>query len=103
MLRVGIWFGPILLLMIALSDMPYGYYQLLRVITFCASVYIAIQEKERSDFWFWAFTACALTYNPIFRLSLGREIWSLVNALTIVLYGIHFWARGKSSIIFRGE
>lgn len=103
MLRAGIWFGPITLLLIALSDMPYGYYQLLRVIMFCASVYIAIQEKERSDFWLWAFAACALTYNPIFSLSLGREIWPLMNVLAIVLYGLHFWVREKSSIISRGE
>ena len=87
MLRAGIWLGPILLLLIALLDMPYGYYQILRVITFCASVYLATQENERGDLWFWAFVACAITYNPIFRLSLGREIWSLVNVLTIVIYG----------------
>lgn len=92
--RVGIWLGPILLLLIALFNMPYAYYQLLRVVVFCDAAYLVLQEKERgSDLWLWAFTACALTYNPVFKLSLGREVWFLVNVATVGLYGVHFWKR----------
>lgn len=98
MLRWGIWLGPIVCLLIALGDMPYGYYQLLRVILFCASAYLAIAEGKRdSGFWLWAFIACALIYNPVAILSLGKEIWTIVNVITIGLFGSHFWAR-KSAL-----
>lgn len=104
MLRLGIWLGPILLLLVALLNMPYGYFQFLRVIVFCASAYLAIQEKDRNgEFWLWAFVACALVYNPVFKLSLGREIWPLANVATVALFGCHFWMRGRTSAIFRGE
>lgn len=97
MLRWGIWLGPIGILLIALADMPYGYYQILRVILFCASVYLAIAEGRRDGgFWLWAFIASALIYNPIATLSLGREIWTIVNVMTIAIFGVHFWTRKNS-------
>lgn len=99
MLRTGIWLGPILLLLVALLDLPYGYYQLLRVIVFCTSVYLAIHEKERREgFWFWAFVVCALVYNPVFRLSFGREIWPLINLATAALYAAHFLLYAKNAV-----
>jgi hypothetical protein len=95
-LRWGIWLIPVVCLLGALLDMPYGYYQLLRVLVFCASVYVALSEgKLETGVWFWAFAACALIYNPIFKLSLGREIWWFVNIATVVLYITHFWMRGR--------
>ena len=45
----------------------------------------------------WAFIACALIYNPVAILSLGKEIWTIVNVITIGLFGSHFWAR-KSAL-----
>ena len=45
----AIWWGPIVCLLLALGDMPYGYYQLLRVILFCASVYLIIQESKQDS------------------------------------------------------
>jgi uncharacterized membrane protein len=96
MLRWGIWLGPIVGLLLALSEMPYGYYQLLRVIVFCASAYLVIAEgKQDNGFWLWAFVASALIYNPVFKLSLGREIWAFVNLATIALFAIHFWMRKR--------
>lgn len=103
MLRAGVWLVPISLLLIALLDMPYGYYQLLRVLIFCTSVYIAVQERGRdNEGWFWAFVACALVYNPVVKLSLGKEIWPVVNVATIILFSVHFWVRHVTTR-FRGE
>ena len=91
MLRAAIWLVPIALLLTALLDMPYGYYQLLRVYIFCSSVYLAVQQnKSKQDIWFWGLVACALTYNPIIKLSLGKEIWPIVNVATAIFYIGHF-------------
>lgn len=97
MLRWSIWLGPVVFLLVAMSDMPYGYYQLLRVVVFCASAYLAFAEgKLDSGFWLWAFIASALIYNPVVKLSLGREIWTYVNLATVALFAAHFWARRRS-------
>ena len=94
MIRAGLWLVPISLLLVALLDMPYGYYQLLRVLIFCVSAYLAVREKgEHSEGWFWTFAACALIYNPVVKLSLGKEIWPIVNVGTIILFSVHFWLR----------
>lgn len=94
MLRLASWFVPIVALLITLLDMPYGYYQLLRVMVFCVSAYLAVAEsKYEQRIWFWVLVACAIIYNPIFRLSLGREIWSFVNIATAVFLGAHLKAR----------
>lgn len=101
MLRAGIWLGPILLLLFALADVPYGYYQVVRVIVFCASVYLAVKEKDRNgEFWLWTFVTCALIYNPLIKLSLGKEVWPIANVATIVLFGCHFWIRGGTRSFF---
>ena len=104
MLRAAIWLVPIALLLMALLDMPYGYYQLLRIYIFCSSVYLAVQQnKSKQDIWFWGLVACALTYNPIIKLSLGREVWPIANVATAIFYIGHFLACNKLKNAFRGE
>lgn len=104
MVRAAIWLVPIALLLIALLDMPYGYYQLLRVCIFCTSAYIAVQQNDSNEkFWMWGFVACALIYNPVIKLSLGREIWPFVNVATVGLYFSHMVAERRMKNIFRGE
>ncbi|MGA1798665.1 DUF6804 family protein [Sphingomonas sp. 4RDLI-65] len=93
-MRFIVWIGPIVCLAVALGDMPYGYYQLLRIVIFCAAVYLAIIEKRDADnAWLWAFVACALVYNPLVKLALGREVWAIVNIGTIALFLIHMIKR----------
>jgi hypothetical protein len=68
------------------SDNPYSYYIILRWVVCGVFAYLAYQafEKEQVQ-WTWILGITALVYNPIFRVSLDREIWSMVNALTVVL------------------
>ena len=72
-------------------QMPYGYYQLLRVLIFCISVYLLIEYKAYAGTgWMWGLIALALIYNPVFRLNLGREVWTAVNIGTIIFYVCHY-------------
>ena len=65
---------------------PYGYYILLRWVCCAAFVYLAIQawNLERTG-WVWILGVTAGVYNPIFRIHATREIWSIVNLVTIAL------------------
>jgi len=72
---------------------PYGYYILLRWVCCAAFAYLAWQAAEREkQGWVWVLAVTALVYNPIIRLHLGREIWSLVNVATIAVSIMSIWA-----------
>ena len=74
-----------LMLLWALNpDNPYGYYILLRIA--CCAVFAYLARKafhlERQG-WVWILGIMAVVYNPIIPVHLTREIWALVNVLTI--------------------
>jgi len=65
---------------------PYGYYILLRLVCCAAFAYVAIQALAREQQgWVWVLGVTAVVYNPIVRVHLTREIWSVVNVVTIIV------------------
>ena len=72
-------------LLFALLPMPYGYYQLLRVVTCVISIWGAVaayNRKDQTSLVIWAILA--LAYNPLVPLTLGRGLWSFVNIVSVV-------------------
>ena len=64
----------------ALLPLPYGYYQLLRVLMFGVFAYGAFTSWKHHEAWLpWVMCGVAFIYNPLMPLHLGREIWMLVN------------------------
>lgn len=63
---------------------PYGYYILLRWVICGIFAYLAFKAfKNGYEGWVWILGITAAVYNPIFRVHLTREIWSIVNLITI--------------------
>lgn len=89
-----IWWISVGLLAIALLPLPYGYYLFLRLalcITAGLIAYWAFERKsEQIGLWTIVFGVIALLYNPIFRIHLTREIWSVLNVLTAAVYAGHW-------------
>lgn len=86
----ALWLIPMAALGVALAEMPYGYYQLLRVLIFCVSCFLAYRSHEaHQQAWTWIFVGLAITYNPIIKLHLGAQVWPIVNAATILLLAVH--------------
>ena len=78
---------PAAMALLALMDMPYGYYQLLRLVVAAASAVIAVAAWQRaSHAAVIAFGLLALIYNPIVPLHLKREIWEWVNIGTAAAF-----------------
>lgn len=87
---------PALMSLIALAHLPYGYYQILRlVVTACAGWVIYDCAKRERWAWLVPFGLIALTFNPVFRVHLDREIWSVLNVITAAAFLFGTW-------IFRG-
>lgn len=75
-----------IMLLLALLPMPYGYYQLLRLVV-CGScifgVYVNYKRKASLDI---ALCLIALLYNPIFTIHFDRGIWTVLNIITVVYF-----------------
>ena len=71
---------------------PYGYYILLRIVLFASCAYLALRAVALDKTpWVWILGVTAVVYNPIIRVGLTREIWSVVNVATIILLFVTFW------------
>ena len=71
-----------LLLFICLADMPYSYYQLVRfvgLIGFSILAYKAYEHNKKIEMII--FVGLALLFQPFFKISIGREIWNIVDVI----------------------
>lgn len=65
-----------------LLNMPYGYYQLLRFLALLGFLILAFQESQKSNhIGMVIYIALALLFQPFLKLSLGRELWNLVDII----------------------
>ena len=71
----------------ALADWPYGYYQLLRLVTCGASVYIAVLAYSWEKVWAtWLFGFIAVLFNPLLPVHLPRELWQPIDLIFAVIF-----------------
>lgn len=87
-----------ILLFVCLFDMPYGYYQLVRflaLIFFGILAYKANQQNKQTETI--VYGSLALLFQPIYKISLGRELWNIVDVIVgIGLLISLFYKRKKS-------
>lgn len=70
------------LLFICLIDMPYGYYQLVRIsglIGFSFLAYKASEKQNNTEMII--FIGLALLFQPFIKVTLGRQIWNVVDVI----------------------
>ena len=73
----------LLILILAFFDMPYGFYQFLRLFIFTTSLYILFKNVNKKEFQI-GWIICATVYNPIIPLYLSRENWKIINIVTAI-------------------
>ncbi|MDB4759160.1 hypothetical protein OAF99_02350 [Akkermansiaceae bacterium] len=84
-----LWQHLLLIIIVGLAFVEwshYGFYILLRFACcagFARWCWISYQEKQ--EVWSWIWGLSAAVYNPFLPLSLGRSVWELVNAATILI------------------
>ena len=73
------------MLTIALTNMPYGFYMLLRVVACAYFIFIALRLKHLgSSPVISAALFFAILYNPLLKIHLSRGAWEVVNVITIL-------------------
>lgn len=71
----------------ALADWPYGYYQLLRFVVCGVSVYVAFTAYNLQKMWaVWLFGFIALLFNPLIPFHLSRQLWQPIDLICAVLF-----------------
>lgn len=77
-------------LLLALADMPYGYYQFLRIFVsavalYEAGIWLSKVGNERT-FWTISFGITVIVFNPFLPLDLEREEWAWANVFGAALF-----------------
>lgn len=87
-----------ILLFICLLDMPYGYYQLVRFVSFGVFAYLGFKEFENSNQNIGlVYFGLAILFQPFFKIVLCREIWNIIDVIVgIGLIASLFLNRTKS-------
>jgi hypothetical protein len=74
--------GLAVMLLICVLDMPYGYYQFVRVTSTLVFVLFAIQSYNlKSNAMILIYVVLAILFQPFEKISLGREVWNVLDVI----------------------
>ena len=87
-----------LMLMVAITSMPYSYYKLLRLVAVVAFLSIVFTEYSRTGWNVWTTVAIlgALVINPVFPIHLSKSVWQIVNPIMALIIGIYAYHLPKN-------
>lgn len=75
----------VILLLLCLIDMPYGYYQLVRWIALVGFALLANEAREQGDNNLAiVYVGLALLFQPFIKVPLGRSLWNMVDVVVAV-------------------
>lgn len=94
---IWIFLIPAAFLFLGIADLPIGYYTLLRIVVFISSCLVAMGSYAQGDkinLRVILFAVIALLFNPLSPIYLhDKEAWSVIDAITGVLYvGVGLYA-----------
>ena len=78
--------------------MPYGYYQLVRMIAligFAILAYQSYEKKRKTEIIIYA--GLALLFQPLFKIALGRDLWNVVDVVVGIALIISIFTQPKES------
>ena len=90
----------IVLLLVCLFDMPYGYFQLVRFIALLSFGYLAYNSyQENNNLFTSIYVSLAILFQPLLKISLGREIWNIVDIVVALFLIVSIFLKNKSTKI----
>jgi FtsH-binding integral membrane protein len=79
----------VILLLLAIGNHPYSYYQILRWVVSGSSLYSGwILSKLQKHNWAWFFFISGVLFNPIIPFYLDRSTWQLINSVFAIVFVI---------------
>src|SRR5262245_19249729 len=78
--------ATVIMLFLALPELPYEYYTLLRFVVCGTTAYGAyFASTQKKSAWAWAFGIIAVLFNPFIPFHLGRYMWQVVDVVVALL------------------
>lgn len=82
-----------LMLFGALGRWPYGYYQLLRLATCGAAIFVAFIAYNWKKLWAtWLFGFIAVLFNPLVNIHFHKDSWQVIDIIVAVLFIVSLFA-----------
>lgn len=79
----------IVMLLLCLLKMPFGYFQLVRILGILSFGYLAYWDfKEKIKYTPQIFIVLAAVFNPIIKVSFSRDLWQIVDVISAVIVGV---------------
>ena len=77
--------GLSVLLLLCLTDMPYGYFQFVRFVSFIGFAILAYQANQQDkQTEVIMYVVLALLFQPFLKISLGRTLWNIVDVVVAI-------------------
>lgn len=100
-LPILLWIVPVVVLVVAVFPLPYGYYTFVRIVTCIACVtlaYAAYGPDHRSQIWTSLFIVIAIVFNPVIPVYLKKQVWMFIDGIAAaVILGHLLTVRGLRS------
>ena len=88
-----------ILFFLCLADMPYGFYQVVRLIGligFAILAYQANQQGRQTEMIIYG--GLALLFQPFFKVALGRQLWNIIDVVVGLGLIISIFLKPKSQV-----
>jgi len=73
--------------LIAIAQLPYGYYTFNRVaLTVLAIILAVVAVRNKAPGWLWGLAPIAVLWNPAIPFYLTREIWTPLNVIAAAVF-----------------
>lgn len=81
-----------ILLLWAIIDNPYAYYQFLRFAVTGIAIYIAILAyNTKNVLWTWIMVGIAVLFNPIIPFYIEKEAWAFFDFIGAIIFLLSIW------------
>lgn len=86
----------VILFFLCLLDMPYGFYQLVRFVALVGFSILAYQSFENENKYLTIiYIGLAILFQPLIKISLGRDIWNIVDVIVGIGLIVSLFIRRK--------
>ena len=88
-----------LMLLVALAQWPYGYYQILRWVVCATAVFVVWCSYSWNKYWaIWFFALVAVLFNPLVPVHLSRQVWRPIDIVSALAFLVSIVALSKPPI-----
>jgi hypothetical protein len=91
-LPIALWIVPVMVLVLAVFPLPYGYYTFTRVVAFLACIalaYTAYGRRPGATVWTTFFVLIAIVFNPLIPIYLKKHAWMYIDGAVAAVILAH--------------